>query len=119
MRNQLRGKRLGPAPAPSSLPGKTSAVEPSSLRGKAPAASYPQIAQSQGITAAGAEQRHARAMRMFPELRALFPAKTRRAGARQARTAGWTDISVIRDIRGRNVFGYACEQLPVFSTSDL
>ena len=71
MRNQLRGKRLGPAPAPSSLPGKT------------PAASYPQIAQSQGITAAGAEQRHARALRMFPELRALFPAKTRRrAGAR-------------------------------------
>ena len=45
--------------------------------------SYPQIAQSQGITAAGAEQRHVRAMRMFPELRTLFPAKTRRAKTRR------------------------------------
>ena len=83
VRKQLRGKLLRQAPAPRSRSGKTPAVEPSSLRGKAPAASYPQIAQSQRITAAVAEQRHARALRMFPELRALFPAKTRRrAGAR-------------------------------------
>ena len=39
---------------------------------------YPEIARKQGITTAGAESRHRRAMRMFPELRQLFILKTMR-----------------------------------------
>jgi hypothetical protein len=37
---------------------------------------YPEIGRRQGITTAGAEARHRRAMRMFPELEDLFIAKT-------------------------------------------
>ena len=40
--------------------------------------SYPEIGRRQGITTAGAEARHRRAMRMFPELRELFIRKTAR-----------------------------------------
>lgn len=39
---------------------------------------YPEIAAKQGLTIAGAEARHERAMRMFPELRELFIFKTAR-----------------------------------------
>jgi hypothetical protein len=38
--------------------------------------SYPEIGRRQGITSAGAEARHRRAMEMFPELKELFIAKT-------------------------------------------
>ena len=44
---------------------------------------YREIAQRQGITPAGAELRHKRAMRMFPELRELFILKTARRKMRQ------------------------------------
>lgn len=37
--------------------------------------SYPEIARRQRITTAGAEVRHRRAMRLFPELRQLFARK--------------------------------------------
>jgi DNA-directed RNA polymerase specialized sigma24 family protein len=43
---------------------------------------YPEIAKRQRITMAGAEARHRRAMRMFPELRQLFIAKTARTKLR-------------------------------------
>ena len=46
---------------------------------------YPQIAERQGITSAGAEARHERAMRLFPELRELFVGKTARARMRGMR----------------------------------
>lgn len=36
---------------------------------------YPEIARIQGITTAGAEARHERALRLFPELRKLFSRK--------------------------------------------
>jgi hypothetical protein len=36
---------------------------------------YPEIARRQGLTTAGAEMRHKRALRMFPELRHLFARK--------------------------------------------
>lgn len=36
---------------------------------------YPEIGRIQGITTAGAEARHERAMRLFPELRKLFSQK--------------------------------------------
>ena len=39
---------------------------------------YPEIARKQGITTAGAEARHKRGMRLFPELRELFILKTMR-----------------------------------------
>lgn len=45
--------------------------------------SYPWIARKQGITTAGAEARHERAMRLFPELRQLFFLKTSRQKMRQ------------------------------------
>ena len=54
---------------------------------------YREIAQKQQITTAGAEARHRRAMRQFPELRQLFTVKTARrktrcrAAARAAQTA--------------------------------
>ena len=49
---------------------------------------YPQIADKQRTTTAGAEARHRRAMRMFPELRQLFILKTARQKMRQgAKTA--------------------------------
>ena len=44
---------------------------------------YQEIAKRQKITAAGAEARHRRAMRMFPELRELFIVKTARMKLRQ------------------------------------
>jgi len=43
---------------------------------------YPEIARKQGITTAGAELRHKRAMRLFPELRQLFILKTARPRCR-------------------------------------
>jgi hypothetical protein len=45
---------------------------------------YPEIARKQRITTAGAEVRHKRAMRLFPELRELFIAKMARKKMRQA-----------------------------------
>jgi hypothetical protein len=45
---------------------------------------YPKIARKQRITTAGAEARHKRAMRLFPELRELFIAKTARKKMRDA-----------------------------------
>ena len=48
---------------------------------------YPEIAQKQRITSAGAEARHRRAIRLFPELRQLFILKTRRHGRRRRRAA--------------------------------
>jgi len=45
---------------------------------------YPEIARKQGITTAGAEARHERAMRLFPELRELFIVKTARQKMRKA-----------------------------------
>jgi hypothetical protein len=44
---------------------------------------YQEIAKRQRITTAGAEARHRRAMRMFPELRELFVVKTARMKMRQ------------------------------------
>ena len=44
---------------------------------------YQDIAKKQRITAAGAEARHRRAMRMFPELSQLFILKTTRMKLRQ------------------------------------
>ena len=44
---------------------------------------YQDIAKKQRITAAGAEARHRRAMRMFPELSQLFILKTTRMKTRQ------------------------------------
>ncbi|MEI6150494.1 MAG: hypothetical protein WCS01_15450 [bacterium] len=44
---------------------------------------YQDIASKQRITTAGAEARHRRAMRMFPELRELFILKTTRMKLRQ------------------------------------
>jgi DNA-directed RNA polymerase specialized sigma24 family protein len=44
---------------------------------------YQEIAKRQRITTAGAEARHRRAMRMFPELRELFIVKTARMKLRQ------------------------------------
>jgi len=46
---------------------------------------YKEIARKQRITAAGAEARHKRAMRLFPELRELFVLKTLRRGLRVQR----------------------------------
>ena len=43
---------------------------------------YPEIARKQGITTAGAELRHKRALRLFPELRQLFILKTARPRCR-------------------------------------
>lgn len=43
---------------------------------------YKEIARRQGITAAGAEARHERAMLLFPELRELFILKTARHNIR-------------------------------------
>ena len=45
---------------------------------------YPEIARVQRITTAGAEARHERAMRLFPELRELFIVKTARQKMREA-----------------------------------
>jgi hypothetical protein len=50
--------------------------------------SYPRIARKQGITMAGAEARHDRAMRLFPELRKLFARKM--AKQKMRHTAGAT-----------------------------
>ncbi len=44
---------------------------------------YKEIARKQRITTAGAEARHDRAMRLFPELRQLFIVKTARQRMRQ------------------------------------
>lgn len=44
---------------------------------------YPEIARKQRITTAGAEARHERAMRLFPELRQLFILKTAKQKMRQ------------------------------------
>lgn len=44
---------------------------------------YQEIARKQRITTAGAEARHRRAMRMFPELKELFILKTSRMKMRQ------------------------------------
>jgi DNA-directed RNA polymerase specialized sigma24 family protein len=44
---------------------------------------YKEIARKQRITTAGAEARHDRAMRLFPELRQLFIVKTARQKMRQ------------------------------------
>ena len=44
---------------------------------------YQEIAREQRITTAGAEARHRRAMRMFPELKELFILKTSRMKMRQ------------------------------------
>jgi DNA-directed RNA polymerase specialized sigma24 family protein len=44
---------------------------------------YPEIARVQRITTAGAEARHERAMRLFPELRELFIVKTARQKMRE------------------------------------
>ena len=49
--------------------------------------SYPRIARKQGITTAGAEARHDRAMRLFPELRKLF---ARKIAKRQMRNTAET-----------------------------
>jgi hypothetical protein len=45
---------------------------------------YKEIARKQKLTTAGAEARHDRAMRMFPELRQLFIVKTARQTMRRA-----------------------------------
>jgi hypothetical protein len=45
---------------------------------------YPDIAKKQRVTGAGAEARHRRAMRMFPELRQLFIVKTAKRKMRKA-----------------------------------
>ena len=45
---------------------------------------YKEIAKKQRITTAGAEARHDRAMRLFPELRQLFILKTSRQKMRQS-----------------------------------
>jgi hypothetical protein len=45
---------------------------------------YPDIAKKQRVTGAGAEARHRRAMRMFPELRQLFIVKTARHKRRRS-----------------------------------
>ena len=49
---------------------------------------YPQIAKKQGITTAGAAARHARALRLFPELRQLFILKTARESKRPGGKGG-------------------------------
>jgi len=49
--------------------------------------SYPRIARKQQITTAGAEARHDRAMRLFPELRKLF---ARKIAKRQMRNTAET-----------------------------
>jgi len=49
---------------------------------------YKDIARRQRITSAGAEARHERAMRMFPELRELFIRKTWRAKLRKTAATG-------------------------------
>ena len=49
---------------------------------------YPEIAVKQGITSAGAEARHERAMRLFPELRELFILKTARHNKRCEASGG-------------------------------
>ncbi len=52
---------------------------------------YQEIARRQRITTAGAEARHRRAMRMFPELRELFIVKTARKKVRQGWFVGHSD----------------------------
>jgi len=48
---------------------------------------YPEIGKKHRVTSAGAEARHRRAMRMFPELRQLFIVKTAKRKMRHS-TAG-------------------------------
>jgi hypothetical protein len=45
---------------------------------------YPEIAEKQATTTAGAEARHRRAMKMFPELRQLFAMKVAKQKMRKA-----------------------------------
>ena len=54
---------------------------------------YPEIARKQEITTAGAESRHKRAMRLFPELRELFILKTMRQRTPRAEAGHFSGTS--------------------------
>jgi DNA-directed RNA polymerase specialized sigma24 family protein len=54
---------------------------------------YPEIGKKHRVTSAGAEARHRRAMRMFPELRELFIVKTAKRKMRR-KSAGQVKGSV-------------------------